>query len=171
MALFRAVIYASFLGVAGLSYGGAYAQSPDLPPDARPGACYIRNTSPALIETVTEQVLVQPEKRGVDPQSGHQIVIAPAIYRTKTVQKIVRPRQESWIEVVCAKNQSRIFIETLQRALAARGYYRGPVTGAMDDRTRRAIRKVQKSRGINSTEITVDLAESYGLITHRIFNQ
>lgn len=171
MAPVRAALIASLTGFAGFSSLAAPAAELGLPPNAREGACFIRNQAPALIETVTRQVLVQPEKRGVDLETSEPTIISPAIYRTETIQKIVRPRQEAWIEIVCVKDQTKIFIETLQRALAARDHYRGAITGIMDERTKRAIRKVQKSHGVNSADLTVDLAESYGLITHRVFNQ
>jgi len=169
MAPFRAVIITSLIGLAGFSASPVNAQNSDLPPNARPGACHIRYTAPALIETVTEQVIVQPEKRGVDVQTGQPIIISPAIYRTETVQKIIRARHEAWAEIICAKDLTVVFIQTLQRALTARGHYQGPITGALDEPTKRAVRKVQKSQGINSPEITHELAENYGLVTHRVF--
>ncbi len=169
MAPFRAVITTSLIGLAGFSAFPVNAQDIGLPPNTRPGACHIRHTAPALIETVTEQVLVKPEKRKVDKQTGQSIIISPAIYRTETVQKIIRARHETWVEIICAKDLTVVFIQTLQRALAARGNYRGAITGVMDESTKRAVRKVQKSQGINSSEVTQTLAESYGLVIHRVF--
>ncbi len=166
MAPLKAVLYT---GIAGLFAFTTNAQDVNLPPDAKPGACYIRYTAPALIETVTEQILVQPEKRALNTETGETTVVSPAVYKTVTLQKIIRDRKEDWAEVICEKDQTPIFIETLQRALYARGHYRSPITGVKDDRTDRAIRKVQKRQGINSTEVTWDLAESYGLVTHRLF--
>jgi len=171
MAPFKAVIITSLVGLASISALPVNAQDTGLPPNARPGACHIRYTAPALIETVTEQIIVQPEKRGIDAQTGQPVIISPAIYRTETVQKIIRDRHEAWVEIVCAKNLTVVFIQTLQRALTARQYYRGPITGTMDEPTKRAVRKVQKSRGINSPEVTQELAESYGLVTHRVFRK
>ena len=166
MAPIKAVILTSLIGLSPLQ---AQTKDAESPPNGRPGACYIRNTAPAVIETVTEQILVKPETRGIDPNTGQSVILESAVYKTKTVQNIISGRKEDWIEVICVKNQSLVFVQTLQRALAARGHYRGSATGIMDDHTKRAIRKVQKPFGINSDEVTVDLAEHYGLITHRIF--
>jgi len=171
MAPFQATIFISLLIMTGFFTLPAKSQAPDLPPTARPGACYIRNILPAVIETVTEQILARPEKRGIDPETGQEVVIASATYRTKTVQKIVRPRQETWVETICSQAQNPDMIASLQRALAERELYRGPVTGIMDDKTRRALRKAQKKVGVNSSQLTAALAESYGLIIHRIFAQ
>lgn len=171
MAPFRAVIITSLVGLAGFSALPVNAQNTGLPPNARLGACHIRYTAPALIETVTEQVIVQPEKRGIDVQTGQPIIISPATYRTETIQKIIRDRHEDWVEIVCVKDLTVVFIQTLQRALAARRYYRGPITGVMDEATKRAVRKIQKNRGINTSEVTQELAENYGLVIHRVFRQ
>lgn len=171
MAPIRAVFSASLICFAGFSYNPAYAQNLGLPPERNSDACRIRYTAPAIVETVTKQILIKPEIVGTDPQTGKNIVTSPATYRTETEQKIVRARQEDWAEIICVKDQSVIFIQSLQRALAARGNYRGAITGIMDQRTKSALRKVQKNRGINTSEVTLDLAERYGLITHRIFSK
>jgi hypothetical protein len=169
MAPLRAVYTASLVSLFVALPALGYSQDVERPPNAREGACYIEYQAPALIETVTEQILVRPEKRGVDIETGQPIVIEAAIYRTETVQRIVRARQEDWIETVCAKDQTVEFVENLQRALAARKLYYGAITGEMDDRTKRAIRKVQKTYDVNSSDLTRDLAESYGLVIHRLF--
>lgn len=137
----------------------AYAQDAD-------DGCFIQYTVPALIETVTKQVLVQEE---VTTLNGETVVTSPAIYRTETVQRIVRDRHEAQTGIICEKDLTVVFIQSMQRALSARGYYNGNISGILDDRTGRAIRKVQKTQGINSPKITLDLAESYGLVVHRTF--
>ncbi len=167
----KAIFSASLISLAGFSYNFAYAQNLGLPPERRSDACRIRYTAPAIVETVTKQVQIKPEIVGTDPQTGKEIIISPATYRTETEQKIVRARQDDWAEIICVKDQSVIFIQSLQRALAARGHYRGTITGLMDQRTKTALRKVQKSQGVNTSEVTLDLTESYGLITHRIFSK
>ncbi len=166
MAPIRAVFIISLISAWPLL---GHAQTQDVPEGAAEGACYIRYTAPAVIETVTEQVLVQSEKFTVDPETGKKTVVEPAIYATETVQKIVSDRKEDWAEVICQEDYNDNFIKSLQRALAARGFYRGGITGIMDDRTKRSIRNVQKRYGVNSSEVTLDLAESYGLVIHHLF--
>lgn len=171
MTQIRTIIIISSITFTGLFSGIAYAQNANVPPQGNAGACFIQYTSPAVIETVTEQVLLQAEKRAVDVQTGQSVVISPAIYRTDTVQKIISPRRAAQIEIICQKDQSVGFTQTLQRALTARGHYRGAITGLMDQRTKNAVRRVQKSHGVNIADVTVELAESYGLIIHRLFTQ
>ena len=92
------------------------------PPNADPMACYGRKSTPAVIETVTEQVMVQPPQIGTDG-----VVREHAIFVTETHQRIVTERRELWFEVPCALEAGdRDFIASLQRALSARGLYAGP---------------------------------------------
>lgn len=130
------------------------------PPDAVDGACYGKDVTPAVIETVTEQVLVQPAQIASDGA-----VIAPAAYKTDTRQRIVQERQEFFFEVPCAAQLTPEFMSSVQRALAARGLYRGDITGALDERTRRAIRAFQLP-GFNSDILTMDSARRLGLIAY-----
>ena len=60
----------------------------DVPPGAPEGTCWDRDSTPAVIETVTEQVMVSPPEL-VDGQ-----VVQPAVYRTETHQAIVRERDD-----------------------------------------------------------------------------
>lgn len=129
------------------------------PPGAAPGTCWGKDESPAIIETVTEQVLVQPPEILVDGT-----VVNPGVYRTETRQAIVREREETWFETPCPATMTPEFVASLQRALAARGYYRGPVTGKVDRRTRAAIRRYQKPQGLDSGELTLAAARQMGLI-------
>ncbi|MBE9476435.1 MAG: peptidoglycan-binding protein [Proteobacteria bacterium] len=171
MSPIKAVFCASLIGFAAFPHDAVYGQSLGLPTASRMDACRIHYTAPAIVETVTKQVLIKPETLGTDPQTGQTIVVAPAVYRTETEQKIIRARQQDWADIICRQDQSVVFIQSLQRALAARGHYNAVATGVMDERTKRALRKVQKKAGINTAEVTMDLAESYGLITHRIFTK
>ncbi|WP_420397673.1 peptidoglycan-binding domain-containing protein [Nioella sp.] len=128
------------------------------PEDARPDACYAQDVTPAVIETVTEQVIVQPPEIATDGT-----VRAPAIFRTDTRQRIVQERQEIWFETPCEAQSDPDFIATLQRALAARGHYHGPVTGVMDRRTERAIREFQEPQGLDSGVLSLAGARLLGL--------
>ena len=131
------------------------------PPDARPGACYGKDVTPAVVEVITEQELVEPAQFAED--GG---IIKPAIYRTTTKQAIIDPRKEFFFEVPCADKFTTEFVTSLQRALKARGFYRGRLTGIMDDRTRRAIRKFQIPNGLNSDILTSTTALDLGLLAY-----
>ncbi|MBY6057289.1 peptidoglycan-binding protein [Leisingera daeponensis] len=137
-----------------LSREGRYA-----PPGAPPDTCWSRHTSPAVIETVTSQVLDAPAQLDA---SGR--VVRPAAFRTETRQHIVTPRQEHWIEIPCPAMMTPDFIRTIQRALAARGLYRGPVHGQMDAATRKAVQRYQAPLGLDSGTLTLASARKLGLV-------
>ena len=132
----------------------------EAPPGAPPGTCWDRDTSPAVIETVTAQVLVQPPQIHTDGT-----VRQPAVYRTETRQEIVRERADQWFRIPCEGDLIEDFTASLQRALAARSLYSGPVTGVMDAPTRRAIRAYQREEGLDSSVLSLAAARKLGLVT------
>ena len=130
-----------------------------LPPGAAPGTCWAQDTSPAVVETVTEQILVTPAEVADDGT-----VTRPASYRTETAQKIVQERLVTRFRVPCRAEMTPEFNASVQRALRARGLYRGPINGEMDRRTRAAIRSFQKPQGFNSDILSVAGARQLGLV-------
>ena len=129
------------------------------PPNAAPGTCWGQDATPAVVETVTEQIMLQPAQVSTDGTVMH-----PAVFKTETRQEIVRERQEIWFETPCDNLRSPEFIATLQRALKARGHYRGAITGQLDARTRRAIRKFQAPQGLDSSILSLAAARKLGLV-------
>lgn len=130
------------------------------PPGSDPNACYGQDATPAVIETVTEQIMLQPAQIDVNGT-----VTYPAIYKTETRQAIVQERRELWFEIPCPQAMTPEFIASLQRALKARGLYRGPVTAEMSSRTRRAVRAFQKPQGLDSAILSTAAAKKLGLVS------
>lgn len=129
-------------------------------PPLRPeGACWESDVTPAVIETVTEQIVVTPEMRDATGQ-----VVTPATYRTDTRARIVREREEVWFRAPCPAEVTVDFVASLQRALKARGYYLLPVTGALDAGTRDAVRRFQADRGLDSPRLSLAAAQDLGLL-------
>lgn len=137
------------------------ATRPAGPPDAEPGTCWGRETTPAVIETVTEQVMLQPPEIGTDGA-----IRSPAVYKTETHQRILRERRDLWFQTLCPSEMDEAFIAALQRALAARGLHRGPVTGRMDLATRTAILRYQAPQGLDSTTMSLAAARKLGLVAY-----
>jgi len=131
----------------------------EAPPGAPPGTCWGKQVSPAVIETVTEQVQTAPAVTAPDGR-----IVTPARYATETRQAIVEERRVRWIETPCPEDLPRDFIASLQRALMARGLHEGPVTGRMDRRTRAAIRAYQAGRGLDSDILSLESARALGLV-------
>ena len=129
-------------------------------PPARPeGACWESDVTPAVIETVTEQVVVTPETRGEDGR-----VLTPATYRTDTRTRIVQDREEVWFRAPCPAEYTVDFVASLQRALKARGFYLLPLTGELDAGTRDAVRRYQAERGLDSPRLSLAAARELGLL-------
>nr|WP_283255008.1 peptidoglycan-binding domain-containing protein [Marivita sp. GX14005] len=124
------------------------------PPGAEPGSCWVRDIAPAEIETVTRQVEVMPG----DADGGG------ARYRTETAQRIVRERAEVIFETPCPDMLTPELVRSLQRALSARGLYRGTVSGEMDLATRRAVRRYQAARNLPSGLLSLSTARALGLV-------
>lgn len=129
------------------------------PPGAAPGTCWDKTVSPAVVETQTRKVELQPAQISSDGR-----VQSAPIYKTETQQIVVRPRRENWFEIPCADVLTHDFVASLQRALAARGHYNGPPTGKIDLRTRQAIHRFQRSEGFDNPTLTVAAARKLGLI-------
>lgn len=128
------------------------------PADAPEGTCWARDVTPAVIETQTAQVIVQPAILNDDGS-----LLAPAIYATETEQQIVQPRQEYVFETLCAHDITPEFISSLQRALQARGRYAGAITGEINPETELALRDFQRSQGLETRLLTMETARQLGL--------
>ncbi len=131
----------------------------EAPPWAPPETCWGKDVTPAVVETVTEQITVRPAEIDTDGT-----VLRPASYRTETRQAILRERREEWFESPCAATQDPDFIASLQRALAARSLYDRPVTGQMDRATQEAVRRYQATDGPNSGILSLASARRLGLV-------
>lgn len=129
------------------------------PPGAEPGTCWGQDETPAVVETVTEQVMLQPAEIHDDGT-----VAEPAIYKTETRQQIVKERKATWFQTPCEADLTPEFNASLQRALKARGHYKWRVTGRMDAMTRIAVRSYQKPQGLDSGMISLAAARQLGLV-------
>ncbi|MGH1415940.1 MAG: peptidoglycan-binding domain-containing protein [Pelagimonas sp.] len=131
------------------------------PPMATPdqsGSCWAREITPAVYEQVMGEVQVVQAEIAEDGT-----VIRPPIYRKAPVPRIVTPRGEMKFEAMCGHQMTPEFIASTQRALAARGYFHGNVTGQIDAPTTAAIRKFQSERGLDSGQLSLETARTLGL--------
>ncbi len=86
------------------------------------------------------------------------------VFKLQTRQAIVRERKELFFEIPCKEVLTPEFIASVQRALKARGAYDGSISGEMDPRTRRALRRFQAADGLNSSILSLQTARKLGLI-------
>lgn len=138
-----------------------------LPEGARPpeggSQCWASDTAPAVIETVTEQVQLRPERRDA---AGN--ILQAAEFQTNTAQRMVNDRATIWFVAPCPAEITVGFVASLQRALKARGRFFQPVTGAWDKATLDALRKFQRERGLDSAIISLAAAQELGLASAHI---
>ncbi|ROU00247.1 peptidoglycan-binding protein [Histidinibacterium lentulum] len=126
------------------------------------GRCWGRLVTPAVVETVTEQIMVQPAEI-----SSEGLVQSPAVYRTVTRQRILRERRVREFEAICPEALTPDFSASLQRALIARGDMANSVTFAMDAPTRAAIRDLQAPAGLDTPILARATAVELGLVPLR----
>ena len=123
------------------------------------GTCWAREVTPAVYEQVMGEVQVVQAEIAADGS-----MIRPPIYRRAPVPRIVRPRTEMRFEAPCEAQMTPDFIASVQRALTARGYYNGPITGTRDTATQDAIRRYQTERGLDSGQVSLETARALGLV-------
>ncbi|PKP80420.1 MAG: hypothetical protein CVT80_14085 [Alphaproteobacteria bacterium HGW-Alphaproteobacteria-2] len=77
---------------------------------------------------------------------------------------MLRERSERWWRIPCPAEVGPEFVAALQRALTARGLYRGPASGVADAATLRAALALQRQRGIEAPVLTREFAAVLGLV-------
>ncbi len=127
-------------------------------PHSAAGICWASATTPAVIETVTEQVMVRSERRDANGQ-----IIRTAQFETKTAQRLVQDRETVWFRAPCAPDITVSLIASLQRALKARGRFYAEITGVYDAATGAAVRKLQAERGLDSPVLAQETIRELGL--------
>ncbi|MFQ3183348.1 MAG: hypothetical protein ACI901_000441 [Octadecabacter sp.] len=128
--------------------------------DPSQSTCFDSSTTPAIIETVTEQVMLQSASMLSD-----DIVTPPTAFRTVTRQQIMRERRKVEFEIPCKAIMTPQLIASVQRALIARGYYNGPINGIIDSRTKDAIERFQTAQGyVQTSMLTLQTARILGLV-------
>ena len=138
---------------------GVLAATRNGPVGAPPGSCWGKTVSPAVVQTVEQQVQTKPAQVNDDGTIG-----ALPKYRTTTRQEIISPRVDNWFETPCAEVLTPEFIATLQRALSVRGFYAGSANGVYDRPTQAAVQSFQHADGPDSPVLSLATARKLGLI-------
>ena len=138
---------------------GVLASTRNGPVGAPPGSCWGKTVSPAVVQTVEQQVQTKPAQVNDDGTIG-----APPQYRRTSRQEIISPRVDNWFETPCAEVLTPEFIATLQRALSMRGFYAGDANGVYDAPTRAAVQNFQRGDGPDSPVLSLAAARKLGLI-------
>ncbi|MEP2784219.1 MAG: peptidoglycan-binding domain-containing protein [Pseudoruegeria sp.] len=124
-------------------------------------ACWAQDTQPAIVQTKTKQVLLEPATFDTD-----DTLLTQAVYGTETRQDILRERAEAWFQTTCDAYIDQTYIATAQRALTVRGYYTETITGEMNAATLEAIKDYQTKRGLESTTLSLAAAQQLGVAAY-----
>lgn len=130
-------------------------------PETGAGECWAEDLTPAVIETVTEQIEIAPAR----PTPGGKPAV-PATYQSRVQQRILSDRSDVWFLVPCPEQLTPDTVASLQRALKVRGLYRGAVTGGMDAATATAVRRFQAPQGLDSQKLSLAAARQLGLVAY-----
>lgn len=130
-------------------------------PEAFDELCWAEDVIPAVMGKGEGEVLVAPEEIGPDGT-----VVQPAIYRTEETEIVVAPEKPFWFRTPCPDALEPQFISSVQRALEARGFYSGAITGVLDGATKEAIRLYQAPQGLDSAELSLKAAQQLGLANY-----
>jgi Putative peptidoglycan binding domain len=139
-----------------------------------------RQNVPALTQTIARKVLVTPASvREINVPATVQPVTVQTLVTPASERRIAVPEQRStinrqvlatgeryeWVSVVCENTpQGRVSLTAAQRALAARGLYRGPIDGIAGSQTVEAIRQFQRANGLpGNGALTTETARKLGL--------
>ena len=118
-------------------------------------ACTVSRVIPAVYKKVPTTVLVSPETT--------KTVSIPAKYRYIDKKVKVRDSELKWLPVLCETNFTRPRIMMVQRALKNAGFNPGPIDGIIGSKTKSAMRRFQKARGLASGALTLETLRALGV--------
>ncbi len=133
---------------------------------------------PAVYKTVTTRVVATP--------ATTKTVTIPAVYKTVKVKELVEPATVKhtpipeqyrtvskrvkvsdsflkWQPVLCKTHMTKVNILSVQKALKHAGFNPGPLDGIMGWRTKAALNKFQKSKGISTGALTKETLNALSL--------
>lgn len=119
-------------------------------------ASYFEEYVPATYKAVTARVMKTP------PTSRTETI--PAEYVTVTKRKIMKAGGfTEWREVLCGEKMTTYTIKQVQAALNKAGYDAGPADNAMGTRTKNALTKFQKDKGLPVGNFDFETLKALGI--------
>jgi Putative peptidoglycan binding domain len=140
----------------------------------------MRQAVPAQTQTIQRRVLVAPATvREIDVPGTYQNVTIETLVSPASERRSLAPEQRGtvnrqvietaeryeWVPVVCENTPSgTVSVTAAQRALAAKGLYRGPIDGIVGSRTTQALREFQRQNRLpGNGSLTLETARRLGL--------
>lgn len=110
---------------------------------------------PAVYKTVRVKELVEPAKL--------KKIAIPPVYKTVTKKVKVADSVLKWVPVVCKADMTGSLVTDLQRALKNAGFNPGPIDGIYGPKTRAALHKYQKAKGLAVGGMTKETLRALGI--------
>jgi Putative peptidoglycan binding domain len=119
---------------------------------------------PAVVSSIPVQELAAP--------ASQRRIMVPEQRTTINRQELTADERYEWVAVECDRvntyttpaGDGRATLVEIQRALAARGLYRGPIDGIAGSQTREATRQFQRSQGLPATgRLNIETVRALGL--------
>ncbi|MEM6723407.1 MAG: peptidoglycan-binding domain-containing protein, partial [Bacteroidota bacterium] len=111
---------------------------------------------PGETKTISYQKLVTP--------AGTNVVEIPAEYKTVTKKQLVSKGGFSeWREILCPADVTEATVRSVQRALRDAGYDPGPLDNILGARTKAALIKYQKDKGLPVGNLDIETLKALGL--------
>tara|TARA_R110001599_G_scaffold56620_4_gene156443 strand:- start:9475 stop:10587 length:1113 start_codon:yes stop_codon:yes gene_type:complete len=144
----------------------------------RAPAQYRKEVTPAVYETLRKRVVDVPEHtiEEVVPaqyktvKTQREKVAArevrhpiPPVYKSFTYREKVADARLGWRMIPCEREISKDLVYGLQRALRAKGYDTGGLDGVLGKYTLAAIHDYQKSQGLATGRLSVEVIEALGV--------
>lgn len=111
---------------------------------------------PAEYKTITKTVMKTP------PSTRE--ISTPGAFETVSKRRLVKQGgYMDWREAVCGKNLTTERIIAIQKALQAAGYETGPIDNVLGARTRAALEKFQRDKGLPVGGLNMETMKALGL--------
>jgi hypothetical protein len=110
---------------------------------------------PATYKVVTVQELVK-EPKITKTEVGKK-------YQTIKTTRLIEPEKLKWERILCKTNTSKEVITNLQKELAKRKYYKGPIDGVYGSATQQALNAYQIDNNLPSGALTLESLAALGI--------
>ncbi|MFN5236851.1 MAG: peptidoglycan-binding domain-containing protein [Bacteroidota bacterium] len=122
---------------------------------------------PAIREETVPAETAPFNVKSVKKEASLKSEDVPAEYITVTRRKLVRPGGfTAWREVLCPDRMPAYTIKQVQAALLKAGYFQGTPDNVMGERTKSALAKFQKDKGLPVGNLDLETLKALGITAH-----
>ncbi len=120
--------------------------------------------SPAHVEDVVVPAVYEKRKvRAEVSPARTETYTVPAVYRDVEKTRLVGKADVVWREVICNRNARPQTVMAIQKALTAKGYYRGKIDGDLGPGTVAAMQRFQAAQGLPQGQISIEAVQMLGV--------